>query len=74
MVSSCARHDRCDLEGGLNRAQHAASDTAERHRQFETLDSPGFFYLWRVKVHRGSILAVDRLLSGAILWLFPASG
>ena len=43
MVSPCARHDRCDLEGGLNRAQHAASYTAERHRQFETLDSPGFF-------------------------------
>ena len=29
MVSPCARHDRCDLEGGLNRAQHAASYTAE---------------------------------------------
>jgi hypothetical protein len=43
MVPPCARHDRCDLEGGLNRAQHAASYTVERHRQFETPDSPGFF-------------------------------
>jgi hypothetical protein len=51
--SSSPSHDRCDLEGGLNRAQHAASDTAERHRQFETLDSSGFFYLWRVNVRRG---------------------
>jgi len=55
MVSHGARHDRCDLEVGLNRAQHAASDTAEQHRQFENLDSPGFFYLWRVNVRRGSI-------------------
>jgi hypothetical protein len=64
MVSPCARHDRCDLEGGRNRAQHAASDTAERHRQFETLDSPGFFYLWRVNVRRGSFFPVRRPLSG----------
>jgi hypothetical protein len=64
MVSPCARHDRCDLEGGLNRAQHAASDTAERHRQFETLDSPGFFYLWCVNVRRGSISGLQCPLSG----------
>jgi hypothetical protein len=40
-------------------------DTAERHRQIETLDSPGFFYSWHVNVRRGSVLTVTRLLSGA---------